>query len=132
VEEKVSVAKELIETLTKEGVALDDIYIDPLIYPIATDTKSAVAALGAIREIMQLFPGVHTIAGLTNVSFGLPVRKLINRTFLVAAMAHGLDSAIIDPTDRELMASLVAAEVVLDRDKFCAGYITAYREGKLA
>jgi 5-methyltetrahydrofolate--homocysteine methyltransferase len=47
-------------------------------------------------------------------------------------MAHGLDSAIIDPTDRELMASLMAAEVILGRDKFCAGYITAYRKGKLS
>ena len=132
VSEKVKIAKQMVEALTKEGVALGDIYIDPLIYPIATDTQSAVAALGAVREIMQLFPGVHTICGLTNVSFGLPVRKLINRTFLVAAMAHGLDSAIIDPTDRELMASLVAAEVLLDRDKFCSGYITAYRRGKLS
>ena len=132
VSEKVNIAKQVVEVLTKEGVALDDIYIDPLIYPIATDTQSAVAALGAIREIKQLFPGVHTICGLTNVSFGLPIRKLINRTFLFAAMAHGLDSAIIDPTDRELMASLVAAEAILDRDKFCSGYITAYRGGKLS
>lgn len=132
VSEKVGIAQQMVVVLTKEGVALDDIYIDPLIYPIATDTQSAVAALGAISEIRQLFPGVHTICGLTNVSFGLPVRKLINRAFLVAAMAHGLDSAIIDPTDRELMASLVAAETILDRDKFCVGYITAYREGKLS
>jgi len=132
VSEKVKIAEQMVEALTKEGVALGDIYIDPLIYPIATDTQSAVAALGAVREIMQLFPGVHTICGLTNVSFGLPVRKLINRAFLVAAMSHGLDSAIIDPTDRELMASLVAAEVLLDRDKFCSGYITAYRGGKLS
>ncbi len=132
INEKVSIARQIVEILTKEGVALDDIYIDPLIYPIATDTQSAVAALGAIEEIRQLFPGVHTIAGLTNISFGLPVRKLINRTFLVAAMAHGLDSAIIDPTDRELMASLIAAEAILARDKFCAGYITAYRKGKLS
>lgn len=132
ISEKVGIARQTVAVLTKEGVALDDIYIDPLIYPIATDTRSAVAAMGAISEIGQLFPGVHTICGLTNVSFGLPVRKLINRTFLVAAMAHGLDSAIIDPTDRELMASLAAAETILDRDKFCIGYITAYREGKLS
>src|SRR4030042_4681128 len=59
VSEKVSVAKQVIEILTKEGVALDDIYIDPLIYPIATDTQSAVAAMGAIKEIMRIFPGVH-------------------------------------------------------------------------
>ncbi len=132
VSEKVKNAGQLVAVLTREGVALEDIYIDSLIYPIATDTQSAVAALGAIREIMSLFLGVHTICGLTNVSFGLPVRKLINRAFLVTAMAHGLDSAIIDPTDRELMASLVAAEALLDRDKFCAGYLKAYRGGKLA
>jgi 5-methyltetrahydrofolate--homocysteine methyltransferase len=113
-------------------VALDDIYIDTLVYPVATDTGSALAAAGAIREIMSLFPGVHTICGLTNVSFGMPLRKLVNRTLLVVAMAHGLDSAIIDPTDRELMAGLVAAEALLDRDAFCSGYIKAYREGKLS
>jgi 5-methyltetrahydrofolate--homocysteine methyltransferase len=75
---------------------------------------------------------VHTICGLTNVSYGLPVRRLVNRTFLVAAIASGLDSAIIDPTDKDLMASLRAAEALLDRDRFCANYITAYRQGKLS
>ncbi len=81
---------------------------------------------------MRDIPGVHTTGGLTNVSFGLPARKLINRTFLVTAMAHGLDSAINDPTDRGLMANLVAAEALLNRDKFCMGYIKAFREGKLS
>ena len=131
-DDKVKVAGQLVTRLTGEGVALDDIYIDPLVYPIATDTGSAMAMLGALGKIMEKFPGVHTICGLTNISFGMPARKLINRTYLVAAMSRGLDSAIIDPTDRELMASLVAAEALLDRDKFCAEYIKAYREGKLA
>ncbi len=132
VSDKVKIAGQMVEVLTKEGVALSDIYIDPLVYPIATDTQSALAALGAIEKIMQLFPGVHTICGLTNVSFGLPVRKLLNKTFLVTAVSHGLDSAIIDPTDQELMASLVAAEALLNRDEFCSRYIKAYREGKLS
>jgi len=131
VDEKVKIAGQMVAALTEEGVALDDIYIDPLVYPIATDTQSAVAAIGAIGRIMPSFPGVHTIGGLTNVSFGLPSRKLTNRTFLVAAISHGLDSAIIDPTDRVLMANLVAAEALLGKDTFCAEYIKAYREGKL-
>jgi 5-methyltetrahydrofolate--homocysteine methyltransferase len=130
-EDKVKIAKQMVEILTKEGIALNDIYIDPLVFPIATDTQSALATLGTIEKIMQLFPGVHTICGLTNVSFGLPVRKLLNKTFLVAAISRGLDSAILDPTDRELMASLVAAEALLNRDEFCSRYIKAYREGKL-
>jgi len=132
INDKVKIAERLVEALTKEGIDLNDIYIDPLVYPIATDTQSAMAALGAIGKIMQLFPGVHTICGLTNVSFGLPVRKLLNKTFLVAAMSHGLDSAIIDPTDQELMANLVAAEALLNRDDFCSRYIKAYRKGKLS
>jgi len=131
VSDKVKIAEQMVEILTKEGVALNDIYIDPLVYPIATDTQSATATLGAIEKIMQLFPGVHTICGLTNVSFGLPARKLLNKTFLVAAISHGLDSAIIDPTNRELMASLVATEALLNRDGFCSRYIKAYREGGL-
>lgn len=132
VEEKVKLAEQLVNLLTKEGVPRDDIYIDPLVYPVATSADSVLAAISAVGKIMGLFPGVHTIGGLTNVSFGLPARKLINKTFLVAAMAYGLDAAIIDPTDRELMASLMAAEALLGRDKFCAGYLKAYREGKLA
>jgi 5-methyltetrahydrofolate--homocysteine methyltransferase len=132
VSDKVKIAEQMVEVLTKDGVALGDIYIDPLVYPIATDTQSATAALSAIEKIMQLFPGVHTICGLTNVSFGLPVRKLLNKTFLVAAMSHGLDSVIIDPTDQELMASLTAAAALLNRDEFCSRYIKAYREGKLS
>jgi len=132
VSDKVKIAEQLVAALTKEGVALDNIYIDPLVYPIATDTQSAVAMLGALGKIMAGFPGVHTICGLTNVSFGLPARKLVNRTFLVAAMSQGLDSAIIDPTDRALMANLVAAEALLGRDQYCFEYIKAFREGKLA
>ena len=131
VSDKVAIAGQLVDILTKEGMALSDIYIDPIVCPIATDTQSTLATLGAIGKIMEMFPGVHTIIGLTNVSFGLPVRKVLNRTLLVAAVAHGLDSAIIDPTDRELMAGLVAAEALLDRDAFCSGYIKAYRAGKL-
>ncbi len=130
--DKLKVALEMVEILTGEGVARDDIYIDPLVYPVATDSQSAMASIEAIGRVMREIPGVHTTGGLTNVSFGLPARKLINKTFLVMAMSHGLDSAIIDPTDRGLMANLVAAEALLNRDKFCMGYIKAFRGGQLS
>ncbi|MDD5082793.1 MAG: dihydropteroate synthase [Dehalococcoidales bacterium] len=128
---KVNIARQIITLLTGEGVPIRDIYIDPLVYPVATEGQSARNVLQAIERIMGLIPGVHTICGLTNISYGLPARRLLNRTFLVAAMSHGLDAAIIDPTDRELMASLTAAEALLGQDEFCARYIKAYREGKL-
>jgi 5-methyltetrahydrofolate--homocysteine methyltransferase len=113
------------------GISLDNLYIDPLVYPLATNDRSALATLDAIGQIMKQFPGVHTTCGLTNVSYGLPNRKLANRTFLVSAILMGLDSAILDPTDKQLFGALKAALMIAGKDEFCMGYITAFREGRL-
>jgi cobalamin-dependent methionine synthase I len=131
-QQKIDTASRLIERLTGAGIHPADIYVDPLVFPIATDSAAGSAAIAAIGEIMRRFPGVHTICGLTNVSHGLPARKLINRAFLVSAMTAGLDAAILDPTDRELMAALMAAEAVLGRDEYCLGLLKAFRAGKLS
>lgn len=130
-EEKVEMAAKLIEKVTAAGVPLDDLYIDPLIYPVSANQQSAVNAITAIKEIMKNHPGVHTTCGLTNVSYGLPQRKLINRTFLVAAIAYGLDSAIIDPTDNKLFSSLLAALAITGKDDYCSAYLKSFRSGRL-
>jgi len=129
--DKLKFAEQLVEKVTAAGIPLDDLYIDPLVYPIAINTASAVATLEAIKQIMKNFPGVHTVCGLTNVSYGLPRRKLVNRAFLAAAITCGLDAAIMDPTDSRLLSALKAALAVNGRDKFCMHYLAAYREGKL-
>ncbi len=128
---KVRMAAGLAAKVGEAGIPLDDLYIDPLVYPVATNNLSAEATLGAIEEIMKGIPGVHTTCGLTNVSYGLPKRKLVNRTFLVAAVARGLDSAILDPTDNELFGALKAALLISGKDDYCVDYITAFREGRL-
>jgi cobalamin-dependent methionine synthase I len=130
-EEKITMAGALVEKITARGIPLDYIYIDPLIFPIATNTMAAIASLDAIEFIMKEFKGVHTICGLTNISYGLPNRRLVNRSFLMAALTRGLDSAILDPTDKELYSSMKATLMVLGRDEFCMEYIRAYREGRL-
>jgi 5-methyltetrahydrofolate--homocysteine methyltransferase len=131
-EDKLETAARLVERTTAAGIPLDNLYIDPLVYPLSTNIQSATATLNAIDRIMKEFPGVHTTCGLTNVSHGLPARKLINRTFLVAAISRGLDSAILDPTDNLLYGALRSALAVNGRDEFCMGFITAFREGRLA
>ncbi len=128
---KVALAGQLVEKLTGAGVPLDNIYIDPLVFPLSTNPQSANVTLDAIGEIMKTFPGSHTICGLSNVSYGLPARKLVNRAFLAAAVARGLDAAIIDPTDQFLYAMLKAATLVAGKDDFCMDYIRAFREGRL-
>jgi 5-methyltetrahydrofolate--homocysteine methyltransferase len=131
IDERVEVGKELVGKLTEAGFPIERIYVDPLIQPVSVDTRMGVAAVGSIRAISEFFPGVNTICGLSNVSFGLPLRKLINRSFLALAMANGLSSVIIDPTDKELMSVLTTSEMLLGRDEYCEKYIDAYQNDKL-
>jgi cobalamin-dependent methionine synthase I len=129
-EGRIVVARELIDNLTGMGVKLDDIYVDPLVYPVATGPQYGVAVLDTIRTVKKEYPGVHAICGLSNVSHGLPVRKLLNQAFLVMCIEAGLDAAIIDPLDARLMALVCASEAILGLDDYCTEYLMAAREGK--
>jgi len=131
-EERVKVGSELVEKLTGEGFPLEKIYVDPLIQPISVDTSMGVAALGAINKIMNDFPSVNTICGLSNISFGLPERGLINRNFLALCLAYGLSAAILDPTDKQLMATLLTVEMLLGQDEYCGDFIDAYQNGRIS
>ena len=90
-----------------------------------------VAALGAINKIMNDFPGVNTICGLSNISFGLPERRLINRNFLALCLTYGLSAVILDPTDQGIMTTLFTIEMLLGRDEYCSNFIDAYHNGRL-
>lgn len=126
---RLEVAQTLIEKLTAAGVVLDDIYVDPLTFPIGTGSEVGVTMLDIIDNLMTQFPGVHTIAGLSNISHGMPARKLLNQAMTILALGKGLDAGIIDPNDRYLMALIYATEALLGRDEYCMDYITKSREG---
>ncbi|MGB6011483.1 MAG: dihydropteroate synthase [Desulfobacterales bacterium] len=129
VEERVHAAGELISRLTAEGVAIENIYVDPLVQPVSVDTRMGDAVLSAIKSIMNDFPGVNTICGLSNISFGLPARRLINSSFLSLCMLQGLTAAILDPTDKRLMAYLLSTRMILGKDEYCGDFIDAYENG---
>jgi 5-methyltetrahydrofolate--homocysteine methyltransferase len=131
VEDRMRVADSLIGKLTKEGFALDDLYLDPMIRPVGTGSHYGVVAIETIRRIKANYPEAHIACGLSNVSFGLPARKLINQTLLVAAMAAGMDGAILDPLDRKLMSFVYAAEALLGLDEYCINYLEKFREGEI-
>lgn len=131
-EERVEVGSELVSKLVAEGLPLAKIYVDPLIQPVSVDTNMGLAALGAIRRIMDDHPGVNTICGLSNISFGLPERRLINRNFMALCIAYGLSAVIMDPTDRQLMATLLTAEMLLGKDEYCGNFIDAYQGGRIS
>lgn len=129
-EQRAEIARQLVDRLTSDGVPRENIYLDPLVQPISTSTQNGVVVLDTIRFIAEDL-GVNSICGLSNVSYGLPIRPLINRTFLVLAMGAGLGAAIINPLDKRLMALLRASEALLNRDAFCRAYLTAFRKGEL-
>ncbi len=129
-EDRIRISSDLIGKLTKDGVPIGDIYIDPVVTPVSTDTRYGMAVLEAIAAIMKAFPGVHTICGLSNVSYGLPNRKQVNQMFLVMAMTKGLDAVILDPCDKRIMSNLITTMTLLGQDKFCMNYLAAFRQGK--
>ena len=130
--ERVDSAQKLIDGLTERGVPADRIFVDPVVTPVSCESNVGPMLLEVIADIRAYSPEGHVTCGLSNVSYGLPERKLLNRTFVAQAMAAGLDSAIIDPLDKPIMATIVAAEALLGRDDFCMEYLTASREGKLS
>lgn len=130
-EDRLETAFRLVDRLTAAGVALDDIYVDPCVLPVSTGPDHGRFVAEAISQIRARYPGVHASVGLSNVSFGLPCRKLLNEVFLVLLLSRGLDAVIADPCDRWLIACIYAAEALLGQDEFCVEYLRAYREGKL-
>jgi cobalamin-dependent methionine synthase I len=131
VEDRVAIARTLINNLTSEGVLLDDIFIDPMVRPIGTGSHYGTVAIETIRQVKNEFPEVHIACGLSNVSFGLPARKILNQSFLVAAMAAGMDGAIVDPLDKKLMSFVYATEALLGKDDYCMEFLTKFREGEI-
>jgi len=131
VEERMIVIRRLMDRTRNSGLEDEKVYIDPLVMTISTNTASGGIALETMRAVRAEFPKAHLCAGLSNISFGLPARHLVNRVFLTLALAAGLDAAILDPFDRELRGELLATELVLGRDPHCRNYTRSYREGQI-
>ncbi len=130
-ERRMAVVRRLFQETRAAGIPDEHVYVDSLVMSVATDAEACRVTLQTMRAALAEFPQAHRTAGLSNVSFGLPARSLINRTFLTLALEAGLDSAIADPTDRGLMETLFATEAVLGYDRYCARYSRAFRIGRI-
>ncbi len=128
---RMSIAEKLVNGLVKNNVPEDDIYVDPLVQPIGTNDEFGREFLDAVTRVTVEFPKVHTMCGLSNISFGLPEKRLLNQIFMAMAIARGLDGAITNPLDETMMASIVAAETLVGKDPFCTKYLKAFRAGLL-
>lgn len=131
VDDIVERAKSIVEELENIGFKRDDIYIDPLIQPMSVDINNGTIAIKSVKTIMDELIGVHTTGGLSNISYGLPERRIINRSFLLILMANGFDSAIMDPLDKDLMAVLTTGMMLAGNDDYCRNFIKAVRSGDI-
>jgi 5-methyltetrahydrofolate--homocysteine methyltransferase len=129
--DRAAIAEDIIAKTKKLGFDPSDLYFDPLIRPISTEPMQGREFLNSIPLIKGL-DGAKTICGLSNISYGLPKRSIINSAFLSMALYAGLDAAILDPTDKNISSALAASSALVGQDEYCAGYIGAFREGKLA
>ena len=111
------------------GISPDRIHIDPLVEMLCTSENGIETNTAVISTVREKYPTIHITAAISNISFNLPVRKMINLGFTVLAMNAGLDSAILDPTNRDMMGLIYATEALLGMDDYCMEYISAYREG---
>ena len=130
-EDIINRAKTIVKELENIGMKRDDIFIDPLIQPISVDSNNGTMVMDAVKTIMQDLEGVHTTGGLSNISYGLPQRKIINRSFLLMMMANGFDSAIMDPLDKDIMAVLKTGEMITGNDNFSMNFLKAVRAGEI-
>ncbi|MDR0596870.1 MAG: methyltetrahydrofolate cobalamin methyltransferase [Clostridiales Family XIII bacterium] len=130
-EVKAQIAGDIIAKAGSYGIDQKRLFIDPLVTTLAT-MNDAFASFGdAVRIIKERYPEVHITSGLSNISYGLPYRRSINRVFLTLAMAAGMDSAIIDPTAEDMRAAIFATEALLGQDNYCMNYLKAFKSGKI-
>lgn len=128
-EKRFEVITKIITATRAHGVPDSNVYFDPLAMTLSTNPHSASIVLETLRSVKQEYPEAHLTIGLSNFSFGLPARSYVNRYFLGFAMQAGLDSAILDPLDREIQAAILTTELVLGRDPHCLNFIRASRKG---
>ncbi|MFA5157029.1 MAG: dihydropteroate synthase [Candidatus Omnitrophota bacterium] len=128
-DQRLELAATIVSTCVDQGFAIDDLFLDPIVLPVNVAQPQMLDILESIREFKIISePSPKTILGLSNVSQGSCVRGLINRTFLTMAVAYGLDAAIMDPKDKELVDSAITAELILNKHIYCDSYLDAYRK----
>ena len=111
------------------GIDPSRMHIDPLVEMLCTSEDGIAMVVEVIKSIKEQYPTIHVTGAVSNISFNLPARKMVNMGFTVLAMNAGLDSAILDPTNGDLMGIIYATEALLGEDDYCMEYIGAYREG---
>jgi 5-methyltetrahydrofolate corrinoid/iron sulfur protein methyltransferase len=128
---RLAIVRRLVEMTRGGGLQDEKLYVDPLVMAIATGTENGNVTLDTCRKIKHEFPNVHLTCGLSNISFGMPLRSILNQAFVVLTIQAGMDSVIINPEERELRGIMMAAETLVGKDRHCMNFNRAFRAGTI-
>ena len=129
--EKKSYLEKVCQLANQKGKKVLLCNVGDLMYAEAADITKGKMALVAVSKIMEKFSGIHTTSGLSNISFGLPKRRIINRFFLSMMVAYGLDSAILNPLDQKMIEAIKTADMLAGNDGYCRNFLNAVRAGQI-
>jgi 5-methyltetrahydrofolate--homocysteine methyltransferase len=140
-EERVGNASRVVDAAEAKGIEQDDLFIDPLVFPISVDSGYGIHFFDAVRTLRSRYPDIHITGGFSNVSFGIPSRRIVNDVFTILAVEAGADSGIIDPTsghpsetldlDRTSHGFQLAEAMLMGKDEYCSNFIKAWRNKEL-
>lgn len=128
---KVEITRIMVEKAAKYGIMPDRIHIDPCVMALSTENNSMLNFAAEIKAIKDLCPTIHVTGAISNISFGLPVRALLNKTAMAFAIQAGMDSAVVDPMNRDMMGTIFATYALMGHDKHCRKYSKAFRAGQI-
>ena len=143
IEDRISNVSKIVDQCIERRIPLSKIYVDPLVFPISVDQNFGNHFLKAVSKIREEYgEEINITGGLSNISFGLPARRLINDTFISLSMGSGVDSAILNPVESKLERILdldmesepvqAATDMLLGKDEYCMKFLSEFREGKLS
>jgi 5-methyltetrahydrofolate--homocysteine methyltransferase len=128
-EKRLEVFGKIIQKAKEYKIAVERLYVDPVVEMLCTSEDGITKVAKTIQTVKEQHPTIHITSGASNISYNLPARKYINRGFIILCMSMGMDSAIIDPLNEEMLGLIYAAEALLGKDEMCIEYINAHRAG---
>lgn len=127
VEGRINACRKIATACRDYEVSIESVFFDPLVLPVSTDARQGKVTLDTLAAIKQTFPGARTTMGLSNISFGLPGRALLNAAFLQMAIYAGLDAAIMDPMNKDMMQAARTGDALMGKDRHFRKYSRAFR-----
>ena len=127
--DRIRVLEHIVAKAGEYGIAHERIHIDPLVEMLCTSEDGIAMVVEVMTYIKEHYPKLHISGAISNISYNLPYRKIVNLAFAVLAINAGMDSAVMDPLNRDLRGAIYATEALKGDDYYCTEYIGAFREG---